>query len=443
MINLCKRIGALVAFLNLFTLVANTQNTSPVSASTLYLDETETQFSVNVANNSQDVFLYFTSPAYSWVGVGFGQKMEDSLMFVMYPSENGDNVTVSPRIGSKNAEPTFSPEIDLDVLPGTTVNDSMLVLKAVCHNCRDFFDIQSTEQPMMYAFGHATRLYSNSRSADLKRHIRYGHFEMDMVAATGSGGVPEKSNIMKGAELEGNMVRDHDRANLAHAIIGCIALFVIWPLNVLIAGFFKNIRIHIGVSVVIMAFLVVAYALGISTSSQFNRSKDYKTPHQIFAFLALVPILLISLLPIPNIARLHTYIPRLHTPLVSTTYITLVLTGGLGLHLSSQARPVILGFTAVALLVFVFNTIVQSCIGRRGSAHARANNRRRLGEDDDQVEMLRSRSSSNASFRKGSDGSVEFGAHGQRPVRGVYGGGAMPGPQYLLNMHPGVPVHKW
>lgn len=59
--------------------------------------------------------------------------------------------------------------------------------------------------------------------------------------------------------------------------------------------------------------------------------------------------------------------------------------------------------------------------------------------------MLRSRSSSNASFRKGSDGSVEFGADGQRQQqqRGVYGGGAMPGPQYLLNMHPGVPVHKW
>jgi hypothetical protein len=28
-------------------------------------------------------------------------------------------------------------------------------------------------------------------------------------------------------------------------------------------------------------------------------------------------------------------------------------------------------------------------------------------------------------------------------ANGVYGGGAMPGPQYLLNMHPGVPVHKW
>ena len=46
---------------------------------------------------------------------------------------------------------------------------------------------------------------------------------------------------------------------------------MIWPLNVLFAGFFKNIKIHIAVSVFIMAFLIVAYALGIYTSGQFNR----------------------------------------------------------------------------------------------------------------------------------------------------------------------------
>jgi hypothetical protein len=198
--------------------------------------------------------------------------MEDSLIFIMYPSKNDDNVTVSPRIGSKNAEPTFTSKIGLEILPGTTTtNDSMLILKAVCHNCRDFFDPKATAQPMMYAFGPGARLNSDSQSANLKRHVRYGHFTMNMVAATGVGGVPAKTNSKNGVEMDGEMVRDHDRANHAHAIIGCLALFVIWPLNVLFAGFSKNIRIHIGVSVVIMVFLIVAYALGISTSAQFNR----------------------------------------------------------------------------------------------------------------------------------------------------------------------------
>lgn len=57
-----------------------------------------------------------------------------------------------------------------------------------------------------------------------------------------------------------------------------------------------------------------------------------------------------------------------------------------------------------------------------------------------------SRSSSKASLRPSAyvNESREFGADGQeRGQRGLYGGGTMPGPQYLLNMHPGVPVHRW
>ncbi|KAH7410093.1 hypothetical protein DE146DRAFT_336891 [Phaeosphaeria sp. MPI-PUGE-AT-0046c] len=450
--NMCARFGALVALLGVaLPVFTSAQNSSLPNAATFYLDKTETQFSINVANDSSDVFLYFTSPAYSWVGFGFGEKMENSLIFVMYPNKDGDNVTISPRIGGKNAEPTFTSKINLDILAGTTVNDSMLLLKAVCRNCREYMDTKATAQPMMYAFGHGTRLNSNSPSANLKRHIRYGHFTMNMVAATGTGGVPGKSNAMSGVTMQGEMVRDHDRANLAHTIFGCLALFVIWPLNVLFAGCFKNIKIHVAVSVILMAFLLVAYVLGIYTSGQFNRSKDYKTPHQIFAFLALAPILLISLLPIPNISRLHAKIPRLHAPLVSTSFLLLVLTGGLGLHLSSQARPIILGYTAGALMVFIFNMIIHSWVRRRGSAYARANNRKRLGEEDDQMVMLRKRESQNSSkssLKQGSGYSAEsreFGADGQERggQRGIYGGGAMPGPQYLLNMHPGVPVHKW
>lgn len=465
---MCARLGALVALLAYLPSLVSAQNFSTATASTFFLAETETQFSVNVANDSSDVFMYFSSPAYSWVGVGFGEKMENSLMFVMYPNENGDNVTISPRLGSKASEPTFTPNVEIEVLPETKVNDSMLILHARCRNCRvwpsGFLDIKSTAHPMIYAFGHGHSLYSDSPSADLKRHIRYGHFTMDLEAATGTGGVPAKTNALQGVKLVGRMTRDHDRKNLAHAIVGCLALFLIWPLNVIVAGFFKNIKIHVGISVVVLAFLVTSYALGIATSGQYNRSKSYTTPHQITAFISLLPILLLSILPIPSLSKLHAKIPRLHTPLSSITFVALVLTGGLGLHLSSQARPVILGYTAVALMVFLFNTVLQTCIKKRGSAYARAANRRRLGEEDDREiilgKMEESRSGSSASLGSAPPGyghtytgayanateNREFGADGQQQQRspgrnnGYYGGGTMPGPQYLLNMHPGVPV---
>ncbi|KAF1945839.1 CBD9-like protein [Clathrospora elynae] len=458
------RLGALLAFVPAL-ISAQNATANVTAASTLFLEETETQFSVNVANNSDDVNIFFTSPAYSWVGVGFGEKMEDSLMLIMYPNAHGDNVTISPRIGSKQSEPSFSSSISIDILPGTTINDSMLILNARCRNCRNFLDPKSSAQPMIYAFGPGNRLVSDSPSANLKRHIAYGHFTMDMVTATGLGGVPAKSNAMYGVSIAGEMTRDHDRANHAHAIVGCLALFVLWPLNVIFAGFFKNIKVHVIVSVVMVGFLVVSYTLGGVVSGEYIRSKAFNTPHQILAFVSLFPLLLTAILPLPSLVRILPRLRTLHTPLVSATFLFLVLTGGLGLHLSNQARPIILAYTAISIAVFLFNTLLQSCIRRRGSAYARAHNRQRLEEEegeDDKVVMLgtmaESRTDSVASLRTPAGyggvpygngyGSAEFGAHGQEqqqqrsPSRtnGLYGGGTMPGPQYMLNMHPGVPV---
>jgi hypothetical protein len=151
----------------------------------------------------------------------------------------------------------------------------MFVVKAVCHYCRAWpggsLDISNTAHPMIYAFGPGQRIQSNALDAPLKRHFKYGRFTMDMVAATGKGEVPTPSAELKGVELVGGMKRDHDRKNLAHAVLGCLALFVFWPLNVVVAGFFKRIGIHVGVSIFILAFLVSSYALGIATSAQYNR----------------------------------------------------------------------------------------------------------------------------------------------------------------------------
>lgn len=79
-----------LSILFISTLTLAQANTAFVpAASTFYIPETETQFSVNVANDSSDVYLYFSSPADSWVGVGFGTHMRDSLMLIMYPDADG------------------------------------------------------------------------------------------------------------------------------------------------------------------------------------------------------------------------------------------------------------------------------------------------------------------------------------------------------------------
>lgn len=185
------------------------------------------------------------------------------------------DVTISPRIGRKGGEPVFTNKIDIEILGGTGIQDDMMVLHARCSDCRvwpnGFLDATSPQQPMIYAFGGPYPLQSSSQSSDLKRHVRYGYFTMDLTAATGTGGVPLKSSANAGVQQEGGMTKDTDRKTLAHAILGCLVLFVVWPLNVLIAGFMRNIRVHVGFSITMVLSLGVALGLGISTSNQYNR----------------------------------------------------------------------------------------------------------------------------------------------------------------------------
>ncbi|KAF3036592.1 hypothetical protein E8E12_007455 [Didymella heteroderae] len=373
-------IAIALSFSSIFTFAQVQNNTTFVpAASTFYIPETETQFSVNIANDSSDVYFYFASPAYSWVGVGFGRQMENSLMLIMYPDADGNNVTISPRIGRKGGEPVFTNNIDVEVLDGTRIEDDMMILHARCSDCRvwpnGFLDATSPSQPMIYAFGSPYPLQSSSPSADLKRHARYGYFTMDMTAATGTGGVPLNSSANAGVQELGGMTKDADRKTLAHAILGCLVLFVVWPMNVLIAGFLKNIRVHIVFSIAVVLALGGAFALGISTSNQYNRSKAFNTPHQTLAFISIAPLVLLSILPARPMAKLHRNIPRLHAPLSSLALTLLLVSGGLGLQLSQQSRPIILVYTALSLVLVIFLAIISSIVRRRGSAYARANQR--------------------------------------------------------------------
>jgi hypothetical protein len=61
---------------------------SSSAASTFYLDEMQTGFSLNVANDSGDISFHFGSPPrHAWVVLGVGDKMKEALMPFVYPSK--------------------------------------------------------------------------------------------------------------------------------------------------------------------------------------------------------------------------------------------------------------------------------------------------------------------------------------------------------------------
>lgn len=60
-----------------------------------------------------------TSSTYQWTALGQGKGMTGANIFVVYPSENGTNMTVSPRLGNGHSEPQFNADAKVTVLPGS------------------------------------------------------------------------------------------------------------------------------------------------------------------------------------------------------------------------------------------------------------------------------------------------------------------------------------
>ena len=94
---------------------------------------------------------------------------------------------------------------------------------------------------------------------------------MDMVHATGEGGVPGPSTTMNGTALVGSLVMDGDKASIIHAILFSFAILIMFPFNVILVGFFKTTKPHVWFSGLIMVFVITAFALGIYVSGEYNR----------------------------------------------------------------------------------------------------------------------------------------------------------------------------
>ena len=94
---------------------------------------------------------------------------------------------------------------------------------------------------------------------------------MDMVQASGAGGVPEASNTTSGAALAGPLVKDGDKASTIHGVLMALAALVMIPFDVIIVGLFKWPKLHVFTSSLVLFLVLVAMGLGIYVSTEYNR----------------------------------------------------------------------------------------------------------------------------------------------------------------------------
>lgn len=219
----------------------------------------------------------------SWAAVGLGgHKMPGTLMFMIYPSASGKNVTFSPRLSTDHTEPELYAGVDFEILSNATglMNETTYVYSAVCHNCRTWpggsIDVNSTSQHFIFASGPGGSVGSDSDRASVKLHYEHGAFTMDMLHATGPAG-PTVLNLAtadnnEGSTLVGQVTEGmNDWAALIHAVIMVGCFVGLMPFGILILRLGEWVRWHGLNQAVAMVGVIVGLGLGIKAGTLYNR----------------------------------------------------------------------------------------------------------------------------------------------------------------------------
>ena len=175
-------------------------------------------------------------------------------MFIMYTSASGTNVTISPRLGTGHVQPLYTGAVGYQLLEGSgVINDtfgSNLVANVRCTNCRSWaggsVNVKSTSQPMIYAIGDAEdELQTDDHTATIHQHDGYGQFTMNMVAATGAGGIPSDTSKQTGTVHEDDQGGSGGPGGALHALFMCGSFIVLFPAGYLFLRIFERVWIHI------------------------------------------------------------------------------------------------------------------------------------------------------------------------------------------------------
>jgi len=151
-------------------------------------------FGINIPSSGDGVNIQIKGPVSSgYVAAGFGTQMAGSLIFVVWPSTDGNSVVVSPRIGMGHFEPQYDNNIKLSLLDGSGIKNGFITANIKCSNCRSWqggsLDTTSNHQNFIWALGSKTKVNSNDPSATIYQHSQSSGFSLDLTAATGGDSV--------------------------------------------------------------------------------------------------------------------------------------------------------------------------------------------------------------------------------------------------------------
>lgn len=159
-------------------------------------------------------------------------------------NEWSPDLTLSPRVGTGNSEPSYYKNVSIELKGTTTIKDGRYVVSGICRKCREWntgsIDFNSTKQPMLFAVGpDELNLNSDAKDAGLRRvsnnfpsfsllqrnantslqHDFYGNFDIDLKAAAGDPASFPPANLAEVEPTEHDASKDHEYSSQVHAVL--------------------------------------------------------------------------------------------------------------------------------------------------------------------------------------------------------------------------------
>ncbi|KAF8246272.1 CBD9-like protein [Wilcoxina mikolae CBS 423.85] len=369
--------------------------------------------SINIPSSGSDTYFRVQGPVSAgWSAVGIGSGMAGALIFVVYPSASGKNVTVSPRLGRGHSEPQYSSSIQITLLDGSGVSGNTMTANFRCANCRSWsgntLDTTSTKQNFIWASGPGDTIKSDDESQNINQHFDKGNFQLNLVTATGGSGSVNPFTSTSGStgnsgtstgsgssstddSKSGNTggssaaapVTKATKVLIAHGVIMALTWVILFPLGAafirLLGNYLPNAFVmHRTLQLFNVCLAIVGMSLGMWTSG-LNKT-HFTQFHQYFG------VILVGMLFVQGaLGQLHhseyqqtgkrSVWSYLHIWVGRTVIVLAIINGGIGLgpKLANANSGQIAAYSIVALVVVItystFYFLQSRGKGKRGMNH--------------------------------------------------------------------------
>jgi hypothetical protein len=205
--------------------------------------------------------------------------MAGSLMLMVYSDSTGKNVTISPRHpdGSKKKhnEPSYESGVSVQLLAGSGISNGTMTANGMCQNCRSWdggsVNSTNTEASFIFATGPPGNIKSDSTSADINRHDKYGIFVMDLTKALGTATVPVASTADSDGTVQTSVTNDSDIVPIIHAVCMVLAFAGLMLFGVFLLRVSQSPKWH-GINQTIATIIgFVGAIMGIVVGMKYNR----------------------------------------------------------------------------------------------------------------------------------------------------------------------------